>query len=289
MNRNLLLLLFFLPGFVFTHNIKAHPGVDPILVEINDYMMAIQILKTEDVKAQKIFMNWQELRKASWRIRELTDDQDLLIHAEEVMRQISTTKAKRIQLLQDCREYFNSIINIEPNIQIVIDSEIQIRWENPLLQTPIQHRRILPIEILNNRKESTTMLIRAQPHDEILFWNKKITLESESQRFAFVVLAPIHQKKSMNSLTFTDQSGKRVEVPVRLHGLPSEGSKSNSPESFFEESIKFQITDRATRQPIAARIEVRDVKENSYWAPLKGPAYGVGHRTGWGAPARFLP
>lgn len=284
MRGNPLIVILLLLSIFISENSKAHPGVDPILTELNDYLMAIQVLKSEDEQAREIFTKWQELRAASWKIRELTDDQDLLIGADEVMRLIGTVKSKRLQLLKACKEYFNGIIKSEPHIQIAIDGDIQINWSNPVLKVPVQKRRILPVEILNPGKESANIIMKSSLHDEILFWNKQISLDAGSQRFTFVVLAPIYQKESRNILKIIDSLGKEIEIPVRLIGLAMDENETNHQDVDFQASIKFQIRDQLTEEQLAARIEVMDSAGNSYWSPLKGPAYGVGRRTGWTTP-----
>ncbi len=89
-------------SFVFEHPTYAHDGhEDPVLQELNDYIMAIQLMRINDPSADELFKTWQELRTESWAIRKLTDEQNLLINTEEVMKQIAKTRAKRKQLLDD--------------------------------------------------------------------------------------------------------------------------------------------------------------------------------------------
>ena len=96
--RTLITIISILPASVF-----GHPGdQDPVYAELNDYLMAIQIMRYDDPRAAEIFSTWDELREASWNIRELTDDLDMLITSSLVMEQIAATKKKQKKLLNDC-------------------------------------------------------------------------------------------------------------------------------------------------------------------------------------------
>mgnify|MGYP003679982693 CR=1 FL=1 len=93
-------VLLFLFVFCFNTNTPtdAHPRhSDPVLAELNDYLMAIQLLRIDDPAAARLFNIWDELRVASWKIRELTDEQNLLMVDSKVMKQIGTTRAKQKQ------------------------------------------------------------------------------------------------------------------------------------------------------------------------------------------------
>lgn len=66
---------------------SAHPGhTDPVLAELNDYLMALQAMRADDPGAAAIFETWRELRAASWKIRKLTDEEGPLIN-DEVQKQ----------------------------------------------------------------------------------------------------------------------------------------------------------------------------------------------------------
>ncbi|TDI71260.1 MAG: hypothetical protein E2O88_02190, partial [Bacteroidetes bacterium] len=144
--RIVIALIILLP---FT--ISGHPGhQDPVYAELNDYLMAIQIMRYEDPRAAKIFETWNELREASWRIRELTDEHNLFINSQQVMDQIAATKKKQKQLLFECREYFADIIAGEPAIRIAVNKNLSIDWDDPVLDVQVQHTKILLVEIQNN-------------------------------------------------------------------------------------------------------------------------------------------
>ena len=82
---------------------------DPVLSELNDYLMAIQILRYQDDRAGDIFALWQSVRDASWAIRDLTDSRGLSIHDSTVQKQIAAAREARRRLRERCRAYFASL------------------------------------------------------------------------------------------------------------------------------------------------------------------------------------
>ena len=283
----------------------AHPGhTDPELAELNDYLMAIQVMRRDDPQAVKIFSSWQKLRAASWKIRELTDEEDLTINAGEVMEQTNLARKLRKDLLQECREYFKVLSKENETIRISLGDEIVTEWNNPLLMSvQVNHSKVVLIQIQNKRAESETLDMSAGPSDDILFWNKKIWLGSGATRYTFIVLYPWKEQNSSNTLVVQDSIGNKSTAEIQLRGVPmvSDPLRSfpgkevdlaplsawdhiaNDGLPDFEQSIRFDITDAATGKPLTTRIEITDDNGNAYWSPLKGPSYALrgtrGNRT----------
>ncbi|MDH5397206.1 MAG: CehA/McbA family metallohydrolase [Cyclobacteriaceae bacterium] len=288
--------LFFFLIFQSVVPAVAHPGhTDPELEELNDYLMAIQVMRRNDPRAVEIFSSWQELRAASWKIRTLTDDENLLINASIVMDQISKARARQKQLLQECRDYFAELIQKEPAIHFNINDAVEVVWENPLYEVQVQHSNVLLVEISNQRQEAVSLDMRSKPSDDILFWNKRIWLEAGALRYTFVVLYPYEAKASANTVTLADSLGNKAEATLRLQGIPMQAAPlrsfpgkevdlaplsaydhiANDGLPDFDEAIRFNITDAVTGKPLQARLEVTDENDNAYWSPLKGPAYAL--------------
>ena len=58
--------------------VLAHSGhTDPILSELNDYLVAIQLLKEDNPRAKELYLLWLTVRNESWHTRELVDKQNL--------------------------------------------------------------------------------------------------------------------------------------------------------------------------------------------------------------------
>lgn len=304
--RHLLTYSFtLLLAVLISSSIQAHPDhTDPVLQELNDYLMAIQIMRADDPKATDIFKTWQELRAASWKIRELTDEENLLINADRVMEQISATKAKRQQLLRECRTYFADLLQKEPGIHFDIDDDIQVEWENPLLEVQIQHTKVILIELRNQTNAPAPISMRADQSDEILFWNKQFILAPNAVRYTFVVCAPLALNKASNIIQIADSLGRTAETTIQMKGipmteepytllpgeylsqvkLPDTTSLPPSPKPPFDQAIKFNITDKESGEALATRIEVLDEAANLYWFPLQGPAYAMSRTSGWTTP-----
>src|ERR1044071_8483838 len=89
---------------------SAHDGhTDPILAELNDDLMAIQVLRLHDSRASVLFDRWRSLSEASWKIRDLTEQQDLSIEDPGVQKQIAAARELKTRLRDDCRAYFASL------------------------------------------------------------------------------------------------------------------------------------------------------------------------------------
>ena len=297
-------LIAWLAACASTPTLAHHGRTDPVLAELNDYLMAIQIMRARDPKAVEIFKTWHDLRTASWKIRELTDAENLLIHADKVMEQISATRAKRKKLLQECRSYLAEIMQKEAAIRFNIGEAIALDWENPLLEVQMQHRKVVLIEIHNQTDLPAALSMRANPSDAVLFWNKHLLVAPQTSRFTFAVCAPYALRQFNNQIQITDSLGRKSAAMIRMRGIPmseqpyrllpgeylskvvlpeKSGLPVSQPEP-FSKSVTFNITDHQSAESLAARIEVQDEAGNAYWFPIQGPAYGMSRTSGWNTP-----
>ena len=264
--------------------------------------MAIQMLRMDDPEAEELFRSWQELRAESWKIRHLTDEEDLLMNSDAVIEQVSKTRAKQKQLLQDCHAYFSKMIQKESAIHFVVDQTITSIWRSVPIEVQVQHVKVLLIKVENKRNSKVYITMQGEASDQILFWNKRFTIAPQASRYTFVLLAPLEEKQSENMLQISDSLGHTAVAVVEVKGtptkedpyvlLPDEGPTrvvvptrdekpivANPP---FLEAIKFTVIDKHTGKPMAARIEVKDGDSTNYWNPLKGPSYAVGRNLEWG-------
>ena len=300
----IIFLTALLTTFASTPTLAHHGHSDPVLAELNDYLMALQIMRASDPKAVEIFKTWHDLRTASWKIRELTDSEGLLIHTDKVIEQISATRAMRKKLLQECRSYFAEAMQKEAAIRFTIGESITLDWGNPLLKVQMQHRKVILIEINNQTDLPAALRMRANPSDAVLFWNKHLLVAPQASRFTFAVCAPYALRQFNNLIQITDSLGKKSEAMIRMRGIPiseqpywllpgeylskvalpvKSGLPFSQPES-FSNAVKFNITDQQNAEPLTARIEVRDEGGVAYWFPIEGPAYGVSRTSGWNTP-----
>jgi hypothetical protein len=290
-------------SLIFVTPSYGHDGhADPTLQEINDYLMAIQLMRIKDTTAASIFKTWHELRTESWEIRNLTDEQNLLINAEAVMKQISKTRAKQKQLLNECRVYFSKLVKQGPAIRFIVDKSITANWAAPLFEVQEGHFKVVLVEVKNNRNSKVKLSMKSDYSDEILFWNKQFSLKANASRYTFVVLSPLSVGKVTSSLHISDEIGDKANVLLSVNGIPMTekpyvlmpdsipthvvvpgySSQPIDKEIDFSESINFSVTDKNSGKPIAARVEVSDKVGNHYWTPIKGPSYAVSRNMEWG-------
>ena len=283
----------------------AHDGhSDPVLAELNDYLMAIQLMRINDSRATEIFETWQELKFESWEIRRLTDDENLLINSQDVMAQIGKTKARQKQLLQECRAYFATLVQQQPAIRLSIDQSLNSIWNSSPLEVQLQHFKVLLVEIQNKRNAVANLSLQSDQSDEILFWNKQLSLAPNSTRYTFVVFAPLNETITTNVLRVRDSIGNAVTTTIALKGIPMRDARytllpsnenmthvilpttvESAPVkgSPFKEAIDFSVTDKESGKPLAVRVEVSDAKGNNYWAPIQGASYAIDRKRklGW--------
>lgn len=297
----IIILLVF--SFTFCPPALAHDGhADPALQEINDYLMAIQLMRIKDAAAANIFNTWHELRTESWEIRNLTDEQNLLINAEAVMKQISKTRAKQKQLLQECRAYFAKLVEQGPAIRFIVNQSITANWDSPPLEVQEGHFKVVLVEVQNNRTSKVKLSMKSDYSDEILFWNKNFSLEANASRYTFMVLSPLSVGKVKSTLHISDEVGEKANVILSFNGIPMTekpfvltpdsipthvvvpgyNSQPIDKETDFSESINFNITDKLSGKPLSARVEVSDKEGNQYWTPIKGPSFAVNRYSEWG-------
>lgn len=290
-------------SLIFVPSSFAHDGhSDPVLQEINDYLMAIQLMRIKDATAADIFKTWHELRTESWEIRNLTDEQNLLINADVVMRQISKTRAKQKQLLNECRVYFSKLVEQGPAVRFIVDKSITSDWAAPIFEVQEGHFKVVLVEVKNNRNSKVKLSMKSDYSDEILFWNKQFSLEANASRYTYVVLSPLSVGKVKSSLHISDEVGDKADVLLSVNGIPMTekpfvltpdsipthvvvpgySNQAIDKETDFSESINFSITDKESGKPVAARVEVSDKAGNHYWTPIKGPSYAVSRNMEWG-------
>lgn len=287
---------------MFSYQSQAHPGhTDPELEEINDYLMAIQLMRHEDPQAVAIFEKWQQLREASWKIRELTDKGNLLVNSHEVMDQISVAKSLQKNLLAACRQYFQQLEKEQPVIRFSIGDGVSVVWDNPGFEVEVQHSRVVLVKMTNQSTEPITYTISGDYSDDILFWKKEIRLNGGDSRYTFAVLQPYTEGLSESSITVKNEQGQEANANIQLKSVAMKSVPSrvfpgktidllplatydhiaNDELPDFDRSIRFRVTDAQTGEPLKARVEVKDANNNLYWTPLKGPSYAINRTKGW--------
>ena len=278
----------------------THPRyTDPMLTELNDYLMALQVLRTHNPQAEELFQLWQRVREESWKIRELTDEQDLPSDAPAVVRQIQKTHASRQELLRRCRQFLSAQKQSMPTIHFQLGKTIKVHWSDPLIETPVWSRTVVLIEVENRRKTETRIDLFSDPSDQILFWKKSLEVDRRSSRYTFAYVAPSKEGLVTTTLYLREGHDRGAEVSIRAEGTPPPPHPSNillpgddiytvklpeggmtlqgrPPEVMSpDQSIRFRIRDRETQKPLPVRIEVRDENGKAFWTPLHGPGYAV--------------
>ncbi len=301
------LLLISLCPLLMTGVISAHDSrTDPELAELNDYMMAIQVLRHSDSDAELLFKKWQKLRENSWKIRELTDDEGLSIDEPEVVRQIEYTTSLRKELLRESRLYFGEQMDNMPSVRVQLGNDISISGIDSAIQTPVGSRQVVLVEFRSDRQDHSHLFLEGSESEEVLFWSKHITVTNSHPRYTFVYVAPLEaalsevsisiQKKDVEFASFTVQGeGTQpatyswynhipADSPTDIHHHDYDATLENQ-SAEVGGGIKFDIRHPDTGEPLPVRIEVRDEDGNSYWTPLRGPSYAVNRdRTGFQTP-----
>ena len=145
---------------------SAHdPQTDPELAELNDYMMAIQSLRHSDSGAESLFKQWQTLREESWKIRELTNEQNLNIGHPEVEKQVQQTNNQRKQLLSDSRSYFSGKMDQLASVQVQLGDEISISDLSSPVEASVGSRQVILVEFLTDRAGHCLLYTSPSPRD----------------------------------------------------------------------------------------------------------------------------
>ncbi len=280
----------------------GHGGLtDPAIDELNDYLMAIQIMRFYDEDASVLFRSWDSLRIESGKIRELTDAQGLRADSREVIAQVEVTRKKQKLLLQNCRTYFSEQVKQQPALRIVIQEKIQSNWEDQILEAPIGHSTILLVEVINQRNTSANIAMVSEPSDEILFWNKQFILPPRSSRFTFVALAPLDTNHAHANLQVFDERDNYTSIQLSSRGvephaerfllhpsenvtnvaLPVADTVKQDIGQVDSATLKFSISDRESNEPLAVRAEIIDRNGNNLWSPTRRASFGVNRNVDW--------
>jgi hypothetical protein len=283
---------------------RAHPGyTDPLLAELNDYLMAIQVLRLRDARAAGLFDQWRSIRDASWKIRELTDQQTLPISDPAVQQQIAAARELRARFRDECRSYFASLETTLPTIRISLGNGVQVAWPNAVLESRLGSRDVVLVKVTNETRLRAHAEMSSRTDgsagasgksDQILFWDKTLIIEPTSHRYTFAYLAFSQRGPASTTLALSAEAG-RGRVELRASGVPlppdrilkilpisstrvqvSDGSGRAEPAGFPASFIQFRVYDDETRKPLAARVEVKDKQAGFHWTPLRGPSYAVG-------------
>ena len=279
----------------------SHPGhTNKVLLELNDYMMAIQVMRTYDPRAEEIFGTWQSLREASWKIRELTDEDNLSVTAPGVMDQIAATRDLQKKLHWECLVYFEEVFKENGGIEFTLGNRISVQRTKETITVPVDQSRVGLIKITNVAEDTSRVTMTGKNHDQLLFWNKIFDLGPGETRFTYYVIAPLLEQPFSNEILVSIDRGPKASAIVRGQGatpqgprytllpaqtiyqvkLPTSLPKEESRE--LTESISFDIRDAVTNEGLAARVEVSDNSGQMYWSPLLGSSYAVNREDyGW--------
>lgn len=291
---------------LFSSTAHSHERfTDPVLAELNDYLMALQVLRFQDEQAAELFSLWQTVRDASWKIRDLTDEQGLSIGHAAVREQLAGAREIRSQLRRRCREYFASLEARLPTASFHIGKQVEVSWPDQILESHVGSRDVILIKITNETERPIHAEMSAQRSDQILFWKKTIKVEPSDFRYTFAYLAVSKPGLTLTLLTLQTESGvKQIEIRASGVPLPAPASFRLHPESsyrvklpagdsggraqwepFPSSFIHFRVRDAKTGEPLPARVEVIDRENRFYWTPLRGPSYPVGRENvGWTTP-----
>lgn len=304
------LLLSLLCALLAAGSVRAHDRhTDPRLAELNDYLMAVQVLRHSVPQADTLFHRWQELRLASWRIRELTDEQDLTIDAPKVAQQVERTRRLQEVLLTACRAFFREQTSRLPTIRIRIGSDLEVAWDDPTISAPVGSRRVVLIEMTSDRSDPAHIHLTSSRSEQVLFWSKPVTVRGGGPRYTFVYVAPYEPGPTQASIRVDWHEDRTTTIPIHADGtLPATYDWYNhQPASVIynidhaadaadrdqtvaarppdSQRIRFRVRDHETGEPLPVRVEVRDAGGNAYWTPLRGPSYAVRREhVGWETP-----
>ncbi|MHC4158989.1 MAG: hypothetical protein ACYSSO_07905 [Planctomycetota bacterium] len=274
-----------------TNGLAHSRRTDPVLAELNDYLMALQVLKENDSQAGELFKLWQRVRQGSWEIRRLTDEENLPIDAAVVSGQIQKTRALRANLLQRCRKYSSKQENSIPTVRFILGDEISVQQLDRVIETPVASRVVVLVKVENKRPTEACVELFNDQSDQILFWKKSIEFSPDSSRYTFAYVAPVKEGPTKSTIFLREGGGGGAEVIIRAYGTAPSSEQTSGGEDpcaaqpAQDKSIRFRIRDPETNEPLPVRVEVRDQNDRSFWAPLRGASYAVTkEQAGWQTP-----
>ena len=264
---------------------SSHPrGSTVALAELNDYLAAVQWLAKSDPEAQKLFEQWQALREESWAIRALTDDADLAIDHPRVADQIETVRALRQQLLHECRRFFSARPAALATAVVRVSSSVAVEWPDPLVEVPVGDRRLVLIELRNDSEGPADIEVSGDSGREIFTWRKTLHLDGGHVGHTFAHVAPVEEGPLTGAIQLRSSPGGQARLRIRATGTPPPAPSPALP----ERAVRLSVRDAETKEPLAARVEVRDAAGEGYWEPLVGASYAV-PRTEYGWETPFWP
>jgi hypothetical protein len=147
----------FISGMVFSH--PRHS--DPLLGELNDDLMALQVLRESSPEAERLFQLWSEVREGSWKIRELTEKGGLSSDHPDVTQVVKNTHSLRRSLRDQCLAYFASLTSELPSAVIEASDQLLVEWSEPLIRAQVGERRPVILGLRNKLRERVTLQSRS--------------------------------------------------------------------------------------------------------------------------------
>ena len=234
------------------------------------------MLKANDKEAEKLYVLWLSVRQASWDIRKSIDENDLNSDSPKVINPVIKAKKIRNQLIEGCRTYFASQTNILPTVKITVsDTGVKVDWNDPVMNVEKWTRKIVLIEICNEKNDVAHITMKSDSGRQILFWQKDMTLEKGSSIYTFAYIAPTISGDISGKIYVLEDNTPKTQFTIRAYCTAQAEEKQD--DKSFKQSIKFHVRDAETSKPIPVRVEVRDAEDNSkaYWTPLKGATYTI--------------
>jgi hypothetical protein len=262
-------------GFLLVSGmVVSHPRhTDPILGELNDYLMALQVLRSSSTEAERLFQLWLEVREGSWKIRELTENGGLSSNHSDVKQVVRNTHSLRRSLRDQCLVYFEARKAELPAAAIEVSDQLLVQWSEPLIRAQVGERKPVLLELKNKLREPVTLQLSGSRDSEILFWKQSILIEPGSRRFCFAFIAA--SQPGMLSSEIRIQAGDSASATVTIRAEADSLAPANVRKAEPGKSIRFRISDAKTGEPLPVRVEVQDGEGKSYWEPLLEGGYAV--------------
>ncbi|UCF36407.1 MAG: CehA/McbA family metallohydrolase, partial [Acidobacteriota bacterium] len=258
---------------MMTASLSGHPRhTNPILGELNDYLAALQLLKSEDERAGQLFQEWVRLREASWEIRNLTEAQGHLISDPVVVAQIQKTTQLRKELRDRCLDYFDALRSSAPAASVRVGEAVRVEWGERPIEVLVGQRKVIPIALENETGETVDLDMAGRRGSEVLFWKQSLELEPGIRRYVFAYLAPSSEGPMNNPIRFSRANRQQATLLIEAVGRQQEPVDAVK---VPEQRIELSARDAVSGDLLPVRVEVTDSTGKSYWEPLFGTSFPV--------------
>ena len=182
----------------------------------------------KDPHASELFNEWLVVRQTTWNLMNAADKEGLNADSPKIIAALSDAKQKREELLEGCRTFFESQVNVLPTASIVVvDSGVEIVWKDTVLSVKQHSRKLVLISVHNKTTAPAYLEMKTDPARQILFWQKELKLNANETRYLFAYIAPTITGQVESDIYIYQDKELQGQFHIRANSISGEDQRQD--------------------------------------------------------------